>query len=89
MKIAIFVVLISFVVAVRCNDFSLRDLNSLDFSQIFDYAKNLRDLKDVSQSRVIDDAVRARDYDRDKCIIELGTIADGLNRTEMWAIKCK
>lgn len=90
MKIAIFVVLISVVGVVKCNDFSLlRDLSSLDFTQIFDYAKHFRDLDDVSQSRLTGDVFRARDYDRGKCVIDLGNIADGLLQMEMWAIKCK
>lgn len=53
---------------------------------------NISDIKDVLNRQVIvgdDHIFRSRDYDLDKCVIELGAIADGLNRTEMWALKCK
>lgn len=93
MKILAFVVFVHFGVIVQCNEFSLlRDLNAIDFSQIFNniFTTNLDDFEEVSSSRLTsDDMLREREYDRDKCVIELGTIADGLNRTEMWAMKCK
>lgn len=93
MKFFAYVVLVHFAVVVRCNEFALlRDLNSLDFSQIFNniFTINLDDFEEVSRSRLTsDDMLREREYDRDKCVIELGTIVDGLNRTEMWAMKCK
>lgn len=90
MKIAIFVALISVVAAVKCTDFSLlRDLNSLDFSRIFHLANNISDLEDVPQSRITGNVLYVRDYDQGKCVLDLGAIADGLSRTEMWALKCK
>lgn len=93
MRFFAYVVLVQFAVVVQCNEFSLlHDLNSIDFSQIFDkiLTTNLNDFEEVSRSRLTsDDILREREYDQNKCVIELGTIADGLNGTEMWAMKCK
>lgn len=92
MKSSIFTIFLSFAAAVQCADFSLlRDLSTLDFNQVINniFSTNLDDFDFVSQNRVTDDGetLRNREYDWEKCVAELGDIADGLNRTEMWAIQ--
>lgn len=92
MKINIFAILFSLIVVVRCKEISLLgELSTIKFSQIFDgfSVRNFNDFKDISRNRVrANETSRGRDYDRDKCMIELGNIADGLSQAEMWALKC-
>lgn len=45
---------------------------------------NLTDSDDLTQS-----GDRERTYDWNECVTELRAIADGLDRTEWWAIRCK
>lgn len=93
MKIAILAVLINFAAVVLCDDYSfLRDLSALDVRRVINgiFTTNLDALEFVTRSRVAgdDDATpHSREYDWDKCVVELGSIGDGLNRTEMWAMQ--
>lgn len=88
MWLSIFGVLLSFVAIVQCyNQFSLlNELKSLDFMQSLQQilTANLTDSDDLTQS-----GDRERTYDWNECVTELRAIADGLDRTEWWAIRCK
>lgn len=96
MEINVFAILFSLIVVVQCNKFSLLgELNSIKFSQIFD-GFSVRNFNDINFKDIPRDdggganrSLYGREYDRDKCMIELGNILDGLNRTEMWALQCK
>lgn len=93
MKIAILAVLINCAAVVLCDDYSLlRELSALDVGQVIAgiFTTNLDALEFVTRSRVVGDGEgmpHSRDYDWDKCVVELGSIGDGLNRTEMWAMQ--
>lgn len=87
MRIGILGVLLSFVVLVQCDDHVslLEELKSLDFMEIMQKAlADLPELDEVTQSELT-----GRTYDWNKCVVELGDIVDGLNRTEWWAMQCK
>lgn len=93
METGLFIIFLSFMTIVQCDRVALlREIRLFDFTQIFDRISttNIDDIKNVIHSQDIsdDDIFRSRNYDLDKCVIELGGIADGLNRAEMWALKC-
>lgn len=89
---AILAILVSCAAAVQCDDYSLLDdLSALDLTQVINrlFGTRVDSLHSEAGSGVSDGehALRARDYDWDQCVVDVGTIADGLNRTEMWAIQ--
>lgn len=87
MRFGIVCVLFSLVVVVQCNDLAwLNDLKSLDFLQIF---RQLLADKGTDFDKVTQSQLTGRNYDWDMCVNEFGTIFDGLNRTEWWAMQCK
>lgn len=87
MRLDFFGFLLCFVAVVKCDDqfHLLNELKSLDLIQSIQQilTANPTDLDDAMQSD------HKRNYDWNKCIIELNAIADGWNRTELWAIRCK
>lgn len=95
MKPAAFVILLGCAVVSQCDQLSVpHEWQSFDFSQVFNKISTAKIddflAEEVSSSRIGDDSLlRGREYDRDKCLIELGAIADGLRQTEMWALQCK
>lgn len=92
MKITVFAILLIFAAVAQCDDYSLLHyLSKLDLKQVIDgiFTKNLDDVNWVTRSRVAGDGatLRNREYDWEKCVADMGGIADGLNRTEMWAMQ--
>lgn len=85
--------LLSWAAVVQCDEYSfLRDLSALDVKKVIDgtFTVNHGDLDFVSRQRVADvDGTYNREYDWNKCVADLGSIGDGLNRTEMWAMQGK
>lgn len=92
MRLAILAIVVSCVAVVRCDEQSfLRDLSTLDLQNVVQnfFGANVDSLPAVTRSQVDDDdqTLRARAYDRKKCVADLGGIAVGLNRTKMWAMQ--
>lgn len=94
MRLTILVVVVSCFAVGQCDDNSLlQDLSTFDLSKVIRgiFGTNVDSLHSVSRSRATDEdhMLRNRAYDWDKCVRDVGSIADGLNRTEMWAMQGK
>lgn len=89
MRLNILCVLLSVVVVVQCNAFSLLNaikLKPFDYVQIFKalYGKKFKEFDGVTTS-----PLTGRTYDWDKCVNEFFEIAGGLSKAEFWAMQCK
>lgn len=98
MRFGIVCVLLSVLTVVKCDDNisllnDLNDLKALDFFKLFTeiISKNLTDFDDITESRLTGDneTHSGRNYNWNKCAIEIGSIAAGLRQTEWWAMQCK
>lgn len=92
MRFIILVALVSCIALAQCDDNSLlQNLSALDLTNVIKdiFGTNFDSLRSVERSQATneDQMLREREYDWDKCMIDLGSIADGLNRTEMWAMQ--
>lgn len=90
--LAVLAAVLGCMIVVQCDDNALlRELSQLDFKKVIDgiFTTNLNNLDVVLRDRVTSDdgTLRNRKYDWATCMNELGNIADGLNRTEMWAMQ--
>ena len=92
MEIRVLIIFQSLVAVAQCfNSSFLLDLSTLDLKQvihgIFTTNHNNTDLPLEEQITDVGTGLRSREYDWEKCVVDLGGIADGLNRMEMWAMQ--